>query len=67
VRTTSAKPAKGAEPVRTRLDDLALLVSIAGMLLDWAWRGRRIRRAFRERQRRGEKYWVDVDVDADGA
>jgi hypothetical protein len=34
------------------------------MLFEWAWRGRRIRRAFRERQRLGEKYWVDAGVDA---
>lgn len=59
MRTTSASPPKGEEPPRTLRDDLVLLWGIAGMLLDYFWNGRRVRREFRARQRAGEKYWVD--------
>lgn len=59
MRTTSATAGKGAEPPRGPLDDLALLWSIAAMLFDYLWVGRRVRREFFARQRAGDKYYVD--------
>lgn len=59
MRTTDAKPAKGAEPQRTVADDLRVLLHIARMAIDYLWTGRRIRKEFFARQRAGEKYYVD--------
>ena len=60
MRTLSAKPAKGEEPPRTLGDDLQLLRMIVTM--GWEYllgEGRRVRKRFYARQRRGEKFYVD--------
>lgn len=59
MRTISAKHPKGQEPPRTFVDNLRLLWRIVSMGLDYLVKGRRIRKAFYQRQRAGEKLYVD--------
>lgn len=42
--------------------DGRLLIRIGKMLFTYATVGRRIRRAYRDKEKRGEVYWVDEDL-----
>lgn len=59
MRTVSAKPRKGEERARTLLDDLALLIYIAKVGLNYVFVGFGIRKKFRELQGTGGKFYVD--------
>ena len=50
-----------AAPFSTRVRrDLALLWRIAGMVMEYAVAGGRLRREYRRRQARGEVLWLDA-------
>lgn len=59
MRTISAKYPKGQEPPRTIGDNLRLLRRIVSMGLDYLLKGRHVRKAFYQRQRAGQKLYVD--------
>ena len=59
MRTVSAKHPKGEEPPRNFGDDVRLLIRIAMMGFDYFVRGRKLRNAFYERQRKKEKLYID--------
>jgi hypothetical protein len=47
-------------PVRGLKSDLALLWRIAGMVIQYALAGGRLRREYRRKEARGEVLWVDA-------
>jgi hypothetical protein len=61
MRTISPKYAKGSEPPRTLADDLRVLRYILFAGFNYLFVGRRIRKEWWAKKRRGEKYYVDED------
>lgn len=59
MRTISPRYEKGSEPPRTLLDELRVIRYIVSAGANYLFAGRRIRREWMARKRRGEKYFVD--------
>lgn len=61
MRTISPRYGKGLEPPRTLLDDFRVLRYIVSAGCNYLIVGRRIRKEWWAKKRRGEKYYVDED------
>ena len=62
MRTIDDQFTKETSFLQRLLRDVRLLIRIAKMILSYFTEGRRIRKVYRQKEARGETFWVDEEM-----